>query len=152
MKFEELTPEQQEHFLKMLEQVGEPPEGTTHVDQDYDKDASVWLKVNFGTQFFYSHSFDSWVQAGRDVSATELYQLPEKPWGLHTKKDTDDLSTVFELPSVTQLKTCCDNLLETIDKRSHGDYYGEPVVRIDDIQTQIDELVDILYGKDGVSK
>lgn len=77
MKFNELTQEQQEHFLKMIDKVGEPPEGTTHVDFG-NVGYCMWLQLNQDDQYFYD--YDEWELATGDNISDQFYELPEKPW------------------------------------------------------------------------
>lgn len=82
MKFTELTEEQQEHFLKMIDKVGEPPEGTTHVDIAEVK-AYMWLrKLSSGMEFWNGNC--NWLSLDSvDQQVEHCYALPDKPWSIN---------------------------------------------------------------------
>lgn len=89
MKFTELTTEQQEHFLKMLDKVGDPPEGTTHVDNSTSSlDYCMWLQLKQDGQYFYDYG--EWELATEGDTSDQFYQLPEKPWSVPDQETTSE--------------------------------------------------------------
>lgn len=78
--FTDLSKEQQEHFLIMIEYVCEPPKDATHVNWEYDCfDSDLWLKFEYGRELFYSP--DGWLDArDEDSESVRCYPIPQKPW------------------------------------------------------------------------
>lgn len=80
-KFADLSKLHQEHFLKLIEAVGYPPEDATHVDWDYSDyfDPDLWLKFEDGKELFCSPV--GWVDAtGYGYESWNRYPIPQKPW------------------------------------------------------------------------
>ena len=79
--FTDLSKDSQEHFLKLIEAVGYPPEDATHVDFDggYFLDCERWLKIENGLEYFWANECE-WELAGEAVQSTKKYPIPQKPW------------------------------------------------------------------------
>ena len=73
MKFIDLTEEQKEHLLYILEQF-EPPVGTTHLDLD-DNTRSTFMKIDNGVVFYWDSFRHYWDKAQVDLVG-ELYPFP----------------------------------------------------------------------------
>ena len=73
MKFTDLTEEQKEHLLHMLEQF-EPPIGTTHLDVN-DKEMGSFMKIKNGVMFYWDAYENYWEEANEQLVG-ELYQFP----------------------------------------------------------------------------
>ena len=72
MKFIDLTEEQKEHLLHILEQFT-PPKGTTHLDLD-DESINSFMKVENGVMFYWDRN-DDWHEADEQLVG-ELYPFP----------------------------------------------------------------------------
>ena len=75
MKFIDLTEEQKEHLLFILEQI-KPPEGTSHLDLN-DNTSTTFMKIENGVHYYWNISKDGWEEAlSGMLDDLYLYPLP----------------------------------------------------------------------------
>lgn len=116
MQLEDLTPEQQEHFKKVVEYckengLEEQLEEATHLDQRSLFESLT--KFIGDVEYFYNTSDYSWTAC----TNSNLYQKPDKPWNFsqETKMKPEDLKCFKEVVDVIGHEGAVKELQVVID-------------------------------------